>query len=121
MNMIINTRQVRSVTIVDINGRIVLQECALLRDLLSNLLAAGRNKILVNLAGTSGVDSAGLAYLISALVSTRKQQGELKLLSPTKEVRDVIRLTKLDTVFDIIDDEAAAVMSFSANSAAANA
>jgi anti-sigma B factor antagonist len=121
MNMTINTRQVRSVTILDINGRIVLQECALLRDLLSNLLAAGRNKILVNLAGISSVDSAGLAYLISGLVSARKRQGELKLLSPAKNVREVILLTKLDKVFDIIDDETAAVISFSANSAAANA
>ena len=120
MNMTINTRQLHSVTIVDINGQIVLEECALLRDLLSNLLAAGHNKILLNLAGTSRVDTAGLAYLISGLVSARKQQGELKLLSPAN-VREVIRLTKLDTVFDIIDDEAAAVMSFSANSDAANA
>ena len=119
--MTINTRQVRSVTIVDINGRIVLQECSSLRDLLSKLLAAGRNKILVNLADTSQFDSAGFAYLINGLVSARKQQGELKLLSPAKNVREVILLTKLDTVFDIIDDEAAAVMSFSANSAAANA
>jgi len=121
MNMTISTRQVHSVTMVDINGRIVLEECALLRDLLSNVLAAGHNKILLNLAGTTRVDTAGLAYLISGLVSARKQQGELKLLGPAKNVREVIRLTKLDTVFDIIDDEAAAVMSFSANSAAANA
>jgi anti-sigma B factor antagonist len=121
MDMIINSRQVGSVTIVDINGRIVLGECALLRDLLSKLLAAGHKKILVNLAGTSRVDTPGLAYLISALVSARKQRAELKLLSPAKNVRDVIRLTKLDTIFEIIDDEAAAVMSFSANSAAANA
>jgi anti-sigma B factor antagonist len=120
MNMTINTRQVSSVTIVDINGQIVLEECVLLRNLFSNLLAAGHNKILLNLAGTSRVDTAGLAYLISGLVSARKQQGELKLLSPAKNVREVIRLTKLDTVFDIIDDEAAAVMSFSAYSAATN-
>jgi anti-sigma B factor antagonist len=121
MNMTINTRQVRSITIVDINGRIVLEECALLRDVLSNLLAAGHRKILLNLAGANRVDTAGLAYLISGLVSTRKQQGELKLLSPAKNVREVLRFTKLDTFFEIIDDEAAALMSFSDNSAAANA
>jgi anti-sigma B factor antagonist len=119
--MTINTRQVGSVTIVDISGRIVLGECPLLRDLLSNLLAAGHTKILVNLAGTSSVDTAGLAYLISGLVSARKRQAELKLLSPAKNIRDVIRCTKLDTIFEIIDDEAAALMSFSSNSAAANA
>lgn len=119
--MTITTRQVRSVTIVDIHGQIVLHECALLRDALSNLQATGRNKILVNLAGTSRVDTAGLAYLITGLVSARKQGGELKLLSPAKNVWEAIRLTKLDTVFDIIDDETAAVISFSANSAVSNA
>jgi anti-sigma B factor antagonist len=113
MNMTISTRQIGFVTIVDMNGRIVLEECALLRDLLSSLLAAGHDKILLNLAGTSRVDTAGLAYLISGLVSARKQQGELKLLSPAKNVWEVIRLTKLDTIFDIFDDEGAAVASFS--------
>ena len=121
MNMTTTTRQVGSVTIVDINGRIVREESALLRDLLSNLLAAGHKKIVINLAGTSQVDTAGLAYLVSGLVSTRKQQGELKLLNPAKMVREVIQITKLDTVFHIFDDESAAVMSFSVNSAAAHA
>jgi anti-sigma B factor antagonist len=121
MNMTMTTRQVGSVTIVDINGRIVLEECGLLRGLLSNLLAAGHNKILLNLAGASRVDTAGLAYLISGLVTVRKHQGKLKLLKPAKTVREVIRFTKLDTVFEIIDDEAVAVRSFSVNSATANA
>ena len=119
MNMTTATRRVGSVTIVDINGRLVLEECASLRDLLNKLLAAGHNKILLNLACTSRVDTAGLAHLISGLVSARKQRGELKLLNPEKSVREVIRFTKLDTVFEIIDDEEAAVSSFSLNSAAA--
>jgi len=121
MKMTTTTRQVGPVTIVDIEGQIVLQECTSLRALFNNLLARGHNKILVNLSVTSWVDTAGLAYLISGLVSARKQQGELKLLNLTKNVREVIRLTKLDTVFEIMDDEAAAVRSFSINSAAANA
>ena len=121
MNMTTTTRQVGSVTIVDINGRIVREESALLRDLLSNLLAAGHKKIVINLAGTSQVDTAGLAYLVSGLVSARKQQGELKLLNPAKMVREVIQMSKLDTVFHIFDDESAAVMSFPVYSAAASA
>jgi anti-sigma B factor antagonist len=119
--MTMTTRQVDSVTIVDINGRIVLEECGLLRAFLNNLLAEGHNKILLNLTGTSWVDTAGLAHLISGLVTTRKQQGELKLLKPAKNVRDVFRFTRLDTIFEIIDDEAAAVRSFSVNSATAGA
>ena len=119
--MTMTTRQVGSVTIVDINGRIVLEECGLLRGLLNNLFAAGHNKILINLAGTSRIDTAGLAYLVSGLVTARKQRGELKLLNPAKTVREVIGITKLDTVFEIINDEATAVRSFSVNSATAHA
>ena len=119
MNMTTTTRHVGSVTIVDVNGRIVREGSGSLRDLLSKLLAEGHTKIVVNLAGTSQVDTAGLAYLISALVSARKQQGELMLLKPAKMVQEVIQLTKLDTVFHIIEDESAAVTSFSVNSAVA--
>ena len=121
MNMTTATRQVGSVTIVDINGRVVLQECDSLRDLLSNLLAAGHNKILLNLADANRFDTVGLACLVRGLVSIRKQQGELKLLNPAKNVREVLRLTKLDTIFDIREDEAEAVISFSVKSAAASA
>jgi len=121
MNMATTTRQLGSVTIVDIKGRIVREESVLLRDLLSNLLATGHRKIVINLADTSQIDTAGLAYLVSCLVSVRKQQGELMLLNPAKMVREVIQMSKLDTVFHIFDDESAAVMSLQVKSAAVSA
>jgi anti-sigma B factor antagonist len=48
----------------------------------------------------------------------RKQGGELKLLNLTNKVQDLMQITRLYTVFDIMDDEAVAVKSF-AHSAAA--
>jgi anti-sigma B factor antagonist len=113
MNMTTGTRQAGAVIILDISGRIVLgDETASLGKLLRDLLGNGHNKILVNLAGVDRVDTAGLAYLISAFTSVRKRAGELKLLSPTRDVRAVLQITKLDMVFDIRDDEVAAVKSF---------
>ena len=119
MKMTATTRQVGFVAIVDISGQIVLgKESASLRDLIGDLLSKGHKKILLNLANVERIDTVGLAYIISALKSVRMHEGELKLLNPRKHVQDVFQLTKLYTVFDIRDDEAAAVRSFGESSAA---
>ena len=119
MNMTIITRQAGDVTIVDISGRIVLgEESAALRNLVCDLTSKGHKKILFNLGDVSYIDSSGLGHLVSAFTSVRKQGGELKLLNLTKKVHDVMQITKLYTVFDIMDDEAVAVRSFSQSGAA---
>lgn len=119
MQMTTSTRQVGGVTIVDIKGRIVLgEESAALRDLVSNLLSKGHKKILLNLADVNYIDSSGLGNLVSAFTSVRKQEGELKLLNLTNKVHDVMQITKLYTIFDIMDDEGVAVQSFDQSAAA---
>src|SRR5215470_5080697 len=119
MDMRTSTRQKGGVTIVDISGRIVLgEESAALRNLVFDLTSKGHKKILFNLGDVTYIDSSGLGHLVSAFTSVRKQGGELKLLNLTKKVQDVMQITKLYTVFDIMDDEAAAVRSFAQSSAA---
>ncbi len=119
MNMTTKIRQVGSVTIVDIRGRIVLgQESAALRDLVGDLLSKAHRQILFNLAEVSYIDSAGLGSLVSAFTTVRKQKGELKLLNLTHKVQDVMQITKLYTVFDIMNDETEGVKSFGQSTAA---
>jgi len=119
MNMTTSTREVGGVTVVDISGRIVLgEESAALRNLVSDLLGKGHKKILFNLGDVNYIDSSGLGHLVSAYTSVRKQDGELKLLNLTKKVHDLIQITRLYTVFDIMDDEAAALKSFGQSSVA---
>src|SRR5436309_12527297 len=113
MNMTTSTREVGGVTIVDISGRIVLgEEGAALRNLVRELLNKGHKTILFNLGDVDYIDSSGLGHLVSAYTSVQTQGGELKLLNLTKRVQDVMQITRLYTVFDIMDDEAAAVRSF---------
>ncbi len=119
MNMTTSTRQVGGVSIVDISGRIVLgEESAALRDLVCDLLSKGHKKILFNLGEVNYIDSSGLGHLVSAFTSVRKREGELKLLNLTNKVHNVMQITRLYTVFDILDDEAAAVKSFDQSAAA---
>ena len=113
MNMTATTRQIGSVTIVDISGRIVLgEESAALRELVCNLLDKGHRQILLNLGDVHYIDSSGLGSLVSAFTSVRKQNGELKLLNLTNKVHDVLQIAKLYTVFDITNDETEGVKSF---------
>ena len=115
-----SVRQVDGVTIVDINGRIELgEESAALRNLVCDLSSEGQTKILLNLGGVDYIDSMGLGSLVAAFARVRKQGGELKLLNLTDKVTDLMQVTKLFTVFDIMNDETAAVKSFGQSAAAA--
>jgi anti-sigma B factor antagonist len=108
-----STRQVDGVTIVDLSGRITLGEgSVVLRDTIKDLLGKGQKKILLNLGDVSYIDSSGIGELVSAFTSVRNQGGELKLLNLTKKVHDLLQITKLYTVFDVKDDEAAAITAF---------
>lgn len=113
MTMKANSRQVDAVTVVDLSGRITLGEgSVVLRDTIRDLVSKGRTKILLNLAEVTYIDSSGIGELVSAFTTVRNQGGELKLLNLTKKVHDLLQITKLYTVFDIKDDEAAAIQSF---------
>jgi len=117
--MTTSIRQVGGVTIADISGRIVLgEESAALRNLVGDLLSKGHKKILLNLGSVTYIDSTGLGSLVSAFTSVRKQGGELKLLNLTNKVEDVMQITKLYTVFDVMDDEAVGIKSFGQSTAA---
>jgi anti-sigma B factor antagonist len=111
--MTITTREVSHVTIVDINGRITLgDETGALRDTVHQLIAAGKKKIVLNLAHVDYIDSSGVGELVGSYTTVRNAGGELKLLGLTKKVHDVLHVTKLYTVFDIKDDEFTAIKSF---------
>ncbi len=113
MPLAINGREVAHVSILDVQGRIVLgDEIHLLRDAVHTLLGQGKKKIILNLGGVDYIDSSGVGELVSCYTAVRGAGGELKLLSLTEKVRDLFAITKLYTVFDVRDDEFTAVKSF---------
>jgi len=122
MNMTISTRQVGGITILDIGGRIVLRkESASVRDVIRDLLNNGHKQILLNLGDVNCIDTIGLGSLVGVFMTVRKQGGDLKLLNLPEKFAGAMQITKLNTVFDIINDEAVAVKSFSQSTAKAKA
>lgn len=114
MSIKLSSRQVGDVSVVDAAGRITLGEgSSALRDMLRDMVAKGQKKILLNLSEVSYIDSSGIGELVSGFTTVTNQGGSLKLLGLTKRVKDLLQITKLYTVFDVHDDEASAVRSFS--------
>ena len=113
MSMKASTRQVDGVTIVDLSGPIKEgEDITVLSNTIEDLLDKGQKKILLNLSEVNHIDSSGLGALLGTLTSVRNQGGELKLLHPTKKVHDMLQNTKMYTVFDVRDNEAAAIAAF---------
>ncbi|MGC9158854.1 MAG: STAS domain-containing protein [Terracidiphilus sp.] len=113
MALTIASREVDGVVVLDLSGRITLGEGSVqLRDAIRGLIGKGSKCILLNLGEVGYIDSSGLGELVSAYTTAKNQQAEVKLLNLTKKVHDLLQLTKLYTVFDIRDDETAAIASF---------
>jgi len=110
----LTTRQVGDVTVIDAAGRITLGEGAsIFRDTVRDLAAKGDKKLLLNLSEVSYIDSSGIGEMVSGFTTVTNHGGQLKLLGLSKRVKDLLQITKLYTVFEVFDDEATAVRSFS--------
>ncbi len=113
MSVKMSSRQVGDVTVVDAAGRITLGEGAsVFRDMIRDLAAKGDRKILVNLTDVSYIDSSGIGEMVSGFTTVTNHGGQLKLLGLTKRVKDLLQITKLYTVFEVFDEEPAAIRSF---------
>jgi len=106
-------RDVNGITVLDVDGRIVLgEESNSFREKVKGLLASGKKKIVLNLANVTYIDSAGLGTLVATFHSARSQGAMLKLANLGAKFKEVLQVTKLMTVFDTYESEAAAIQSF---------
>ena len=111
--MTIEQRNVGSAVVLDLHGKLVLGDgSGMLKDKVHSLVFQGQKQIVLNLGDVGYMDSAGLGELVQAYSTVSKSGGALKLVSPTKRLKDLLVITKLSTVFDSFDDEAEAVASY---------
>lgn len=111
--MKIDIRKVRDVYILDCSGQITLGEGTIsIRTSVKDAMQDGAKKILLNFVDVTYIDSAGVGELVGAYVTTSNNGAKLKLLGLTGKLREVLTITKLLTVFEVFDNETAAVLSF---------
>ena len=112
--MQIDERTVGSVKVLDVKGQITFtQGDMLLKDKINSVINQGHKQILVNLAGVSYIDSAGLGEMVGAYTTVTRAGGRMKLVNLTKKLHDLLSITKLLTVFETFETEQDAVKSFS--------
>jgi len=114
VSMKMTNREVGGVSVVALDGRIVLgDESNALRVKLKSLIAEGKKQIVLNMDNIKYIDSAGLGILVAAHCSAKTQGASLRLCHLGSKFQEVLQITKLLTVFEVCDTEAAAVASFS--------
>lgn len=111
--MHVEVRKVGDVVIVDLQGRLLAGVGdEILRNVVNELLAEGWKKILLNLSGVVAIDSAGTGELVASLKISERFGATLKLLNLNERVRRSLHLSQLLPVFEVFDDETAALQHY---------
>lgn len=111
--MTLTERRFGDVTVLDLEGRLVLDEGeAMLRERVHALVEEGRTRILLNMREITYIDSCGIGVLIATFVSVRRTGGDLRLLHLTDRTRRLLDISKLLGVFRVFDAEEDARASF---------
>jgi anti-sigma B factor antagonist len=100
------------VTVIDVEGQLIVGNRQELKQRVLDEAEAGARKILVDFAKTGYIDSSGLGVLVSLAKRLRELGGDLRLANLNDDLQTLFELTKLDTLFQIADTRERALASF---------
>jgi anti-sigma B factor antagonist len=108
-------RRVQNVVILDLTGRLIMGDAdTALRGAVHELLDGGAKKLAINLAEVKYIDSSGVGSLASAWTTSKKAGAVCKIYAVPKKVMLVLKISRLDTVLQVLEDEASVLTSFQA-------
>jgi anti-sigma B factor antagonist len=114
MALKITTHEVDGVTVVALDGNVVLgEETSALREKMKSLLDEGKKKLVLDMKNVTFIDSAGLGALVGVHHSAKTRGASLKLANLGSKFKELLQITKLLTVFEVANTEADAIASFS--------
>ena len=96
--------------ILSLEGELIEKNQAI--DLLAKvdeLVASGKTKIAIDLANLKYMNSSGLNTMIQLLTKARKDGGEVVICNMNKKINELLLITKLNTLFKVVETEAEAV------------
>ena len=111
--MPLTVREDGSITVIKVEGDLVIgaPEAEFKKTVLQ-LLERGRVNLLIDLSDVGFLDSSGLGALVRAMTTSQNEGGQTKLLGAGPQVRKLLEMTKLDSVFEMFDDLETAASSF---------
>ena len=113
MALEITTREREGVIILDLKGRITAgEEAGIFRDAVEAVAKAPDARLILNLQHVDYIDSTGLGAMVMCSTRLHKTGGTTKLLNLNRRQMELLVMTKIDTIFEVFDDEMEAVNSF---------
>lgn len=118
MSISLHTHETQGVSVIAAQGRLTLGgETQQLREAVKKVLAGGQRRLVLDLGKLDYIDSSGLGTLVGLHTTAASCNAHIKLIQVTGRLQELMVVTKLLTVFDIYDNEAAAIASFAATPA----
>jgi anti-sigma B factor antagonist len=111
MGLSIEIRQIDRIVVLELAGRLSVLESGL-KQTAAELFGRGEVNFVVNLANVAYLDNFGLGQLCWLYTAARNRGGDMKLLKPTSRIKELLKITKLDTVFETFEKEADALRSY---------
>jgi anti-sigma B factor antagonist len=102
----------KGVVLVRLAGYLDAHTFERLEETISDLFSKSHYKIVVDLAGVEYISSAGAGVFIGALSEAHEHKGNIVLMNPTANVREVFDLLGLTQIFQVVDDKPAALAVF---------
>lgn len=113
MHLEIHSREREGVAILDFKGRITAgEEVGAFRDAFMAVIEKVESKLVLNLMHVDYIDSTGLGAMVMCSTRSKKAGGVAKLVHLNRRNMELLVLTKIDTIFEVFDDETDAVNSF---------
>jgi anti-sigma B factor antagonist len=120
MSLSIGIRRIDHIVVLELSGRLSVVEPSL-RQSAWELVLRGERHFIVSLANVSYLDNSGLGQLCWLYTVARNREGDMVLLKPTARIKHLLSITRLDTIFESFECEAAAVASMQALTSAVSA
>lgn len=108
----IQVSKLDSVTLMEVSGRIDSMTANELGDALTQAIAGGGTRLVLDLSSVEYMSSAGLRELVSAYKKTQREAGDLRLAQPSHRVQEILEMAGLDSVFQIFPNRTEAVSSY---------
>jgi len=104
----LNTTEYKRVTVIEVAGRIDSSTASQFDEAVMNIIEAGQNNVIIDMAEVEFLSSAGLRTLVSARKAVQPN-GEILLAQPSKRVVDTLEIAGLDVLFETFPDRESAV------------
>jgi anti-sigma B factor antagonist len=118
--MEVSIETIDGVTVIRLNGTLDARSVIGFRDRISALISAGATRFVVDGAQLRFVDSSGLGALIYLRRFARQGKGDVRIASAGRELTELLDISGLRTVFEVVPDVPAALARFAASAPAAS-